>query len=72
MQNLTRDDINQLTLLERLALIGDLWDSIPDAELPLPSSQSQELDRRVASFEQDRTNAISWDKLKADLTLGAP
>ncbi len=72
MAILTHDEITRLSAPERLALIGELWDSIADEDLPVTSAQSRELMRRMATFDQDRTQAISWDELKADLAARAP
>ena len=72
MPILTYDEITRLSPLERLALIGDLWDSINDAEFPTPPGQRGELARRLTSFDQDRTHAVSWEELKADLAARAP
>jgi len=72
MPTLTRDEITKLSPPERLALIGDLWDSITDAELPTPPAQRRELERRIASFEQDRAQAVSWEQLKAELAARTP
>jgi putative addiction module component (TIGR02574 family) len=49
-----------------------LWDSIADAEVPMPPSQRRELERRLASFDQDRPQAVSWEQLKAELAARAP
>lgn len=65
---ISHDEITRLTASERLALIGDLWDSLNNEETPLPVSQRQELQRRLTSFEADREHAISWDQLKFELT----
>jgi putative addiction module component (TIGR02574 family) len=67
MTTLTHDEITRLSPPERLALIGDLWDSIDDAELPTPPAQQRELSRRLASFEHDRAQAVTWEHLKAEL-----
>jgi putative addiction module component (TIGR02574 family) len=67
MPTLTRDEISRLSAPERLALIGDLCDSLSDAQLPTPSAQRQALARRLTSFEQDRAHAVSWEQLKAEL-----
>ena len=67
MTTLTRDEITKLSPPERLTLIGDLWDSITDADLPTPPAQRRELERRLASFDQDRAKAVSWEQLKAEL-----
>jgi putative addiction module component (TIGR02574 family) len=69
---MTHDDITRLTAPERLALIGDLWDSLSEEETPLPMPQFQELQRRMVSFESDRVHAVSWEHLKAELIERAP
>ena len=73
MTTLTRDEITKLTLAERLTLIGDLWDSMTDAELPTPSpAQHRELEHRLASFDRDKAQAVSWEQLKAELAARTP
>jgi putative addiction module component (TIGR02574 family) len=67
MPTLTRDEISRLSASERLALIGDLWDSLSDPQIPTPSAQRQELTHCLSSFEQDRAHAVSWEQLKAEL-----
>jgi len=56
---------------ERLALIGELWDSMTDAELAMSSAQQRELTRRLASFDQDKSQAVTWESLKAELAARA-
>ena len=72
MNMLTHDDIAQLTAPERLALIGELWDSLTENETPLPKPQLQELQRRLVSFETDRPQGVGWAHLKAELSERAP
>ena len=67
MTTLTRDEITRLSPPERLALIGELWDSMTDAELPTPPEQLRELERRLASFDEDRTQAVCWEQLETEL-----
>jgi len=47
--------LNQLTVEERIRLVEDLWDSIVRDQqlLPLQADQAAELDRRLAAFELD-------------------
>ena len=71
MTMLSREEITRLSPPERLALIGDLWDSLADTELPLPPAQRREILRRLDSFEQDRAGAVTWDELKTELTSRA-
>lgn len=72
MQTLTRNEITRLSPEERLALIGQLWDSLHDAEVTLPPEQREELSRRLASFDQDRTQAVTWEHLRAELARRCP
>jgi putative addiction module component (TIGR02574 family) len=68
MNALTRTEIVRFSPQERLALIGDLWDSLSEAETPVTPRQVAEIGRPLASFEQDRTAAVTCDQLKAELT----
>jgi putative addiction module component (TIGR02574 family) len=72
MVMLTHDDIARMTAPERLALIGDLWDSLSEEDTPLPMPQFQELQRRMVSFDRDCAHATSWEHLKAELIKRAP
>jgi len=67
MELLTSDEIVRLSSAERLSLIGQLWDSLEQHQLPLSQMQRTELDRRVASLDQDRGQSITWTALKAEL-----
>jgi putative addiction module component (TIGR02574 family) len=67
MPTLTSGEISRLSPPERLALIGELWDSLGDAETPTSSAQRQELERRLASFDKDKSQATTWEELKAEL-----
>ncbi|MBX9747063.1 MAG: addiction module protein [Hyphomonadaceae bacterium] len=61
------DEITKLSAAERLSLIGDIWDSLADSDVPLSPAQREELDRRLASFDEDKKQTVSWEALKADL-----
>lgn len=58
-----------LTVEQRLELIGELWDSIPDSldELVLPEWHRQELERRVAAADADPDAAIPREQVKKRL-----
>jgi len=58
-----------LTVEQRLELIGELWDSIPDSldELPIPEWHQQELERRLAAADTDPDAAIPWEQVKRRL-----
>ncbi len=72
MELLTADELVRLTPPERLALISQLWDSLEDHQLPLTAAQREELDRRLASLDQDSREGITWAALKAELEQRCP
>jgi putative addiction module component (TIGR02574 family) len=57
----------ELAPKERLDLIGQLWDSLSPSDVQLTQAQEAELDRRLASFDEDARSAIAWEKIDADL-----
>ena len=64
--------INRLSPSERLALIGQLWESLDQDDLPLTPAQQSELELRLASLDVDRLKAMSWIDLKAELEQLCP
>ena len=72
MASLNSDELARLSPEERLALIGQLWDSLHDTEVPLPEAQQAELARRLSSLEQDRAQAVTWEQLRAELARRRP
>jgi putative addiction module component (TIGR02574 family) len=57
----------QLSVNERLQLVEDLWDSIqvqPD-ELPLSDEHKSIIEQRLQSLQQNPSQTISWEDLKA-------
>ena len=69
---LTHDEITRLSPDERLALIAQLWDSLEQHQLPLTQAQQIELERRLASLDQDRQQGVTWAALKAELERRCP
>jgi putative addiction module component (TIGR02574 family) len=72
MDLLTPNEIVRLTPPERLALIAQLWDSLENEQPPLTSAQQAELERRLASLDEDRRNGVTWASLKAELQQRCP
>jgi len=58
-----------LSVEQRLELIGELWDGIPDSieALPVPQWHREELERRLASADADPKTAIPWEEVKKRL-----
>jgi putative addiction module component (TIGR02574 family) len=69
---LTRDEITRLSPQERLTLIEQLWDSLTDADIPLPPAQRAELESRLATLDQDRDEGVTWESLRAELAQRCP
>jgi putative addiction module component (TIGR02574 family) len=72
MELLTSDEIVRLSPPERIALIAQLWDSLENDQLPLTSPQQAELERRLASLDQDRQDGVTWAALKGELEQRCP
>jgi len=72
MQTLTQDEITRLSPEERLVLIGQLWDSLHDSEVPLPPAQRAELARRLEALPQDRAQAVTWEQFRSELARRCP
>lgn len=58
-----------LTVQQRIELIGELWDGIPDSidALPVPDWHRAELDRRLSAADADPDAAVPWDEVKKRL-----
>lgn len=57
---------------QRLALIEVLWDSLEQDDLPVTAAQAAELDRRMATYEQDAANAQPWDAVRKRIERNLP
>ena len=71
MSILTAKEITHLSPLERLALIGELWDSLAGVDLPPSAAQKSELERRLEGFDDDRADGVSWAEIKMELVARA-
>ena len=58
-----------LSVEQRLELISELWDSIPDSldTLPVPEWHREELDRRLEAADANPDAAIPWEEVKRRL-----
>ena len=61
--------IDRLSVVERIELIGQIWDSIAgtEEEYPVPDWHLRELERRRTAAEADPGAGIPWEELKARL-----
>jgi putative addiction module component (TIGR02574 family) len=61
-------EITQLSVDERLAIVGAIWDSIDErTPLELTASDRAELDRRLEQVDRNPDSGVSWDELKRQL-----
>ena len=62
------EQIEKLTVAERIELLGKIWDSVArdNDDLELTQAQKDELDRRVREFEADPSIGRSWDEIKTE------
>jgi putative addiction module component (TIGR02574 family) len=66
--NLDQFGINQLSPVERLELIGLIWDSIPEPDgATLPEWHLRELERRVAAADADPAQGVTLESVRSRL-----
>jgi len=56
-------DIGALSAEERLALLGEIWDSLEPADIPVSQAQRDELDRRLEDLESEGDRGIPWEEV---------
>ena len=56
-----KDEISKLGLSEKLLLVEDIWDSIATSnlEIPMPTWQKQELDKRYEEYKEGKQNFMT-------------
>lgn len=66
MGEAARKDILNLSIAERIELIGDLWDSLAESPeaVVLTEAQKAELDRRLDAYRKDPTAGDSWSVVR--------
>jgi putative addiction module component (TIGR02574 family) len=62
-------DINQYSIPERVAMIGEIWDSMVDEAgvVPLTDEQKKILDQRIAESEEFPDDVVPWSEIKREL-----
>jgi putative addiction module component (TIGR02574 family) len=63
-------DISTLSSIEKLDLIGQLWDSLSDShtDLPMPEWHREELDRRLADADANPQTGKTWSDVEKRLS----
>jgi len=63
------DEINRLSLSQRLILAQDIWDSIAreNANLPMPEWQKSELEKRYDQYRNGNMKLHNWQEVHKEL-----
>jgi len=66
---LTDLGLDRLSVDDRLALLSELWDSIPnDTSYPsLSESEERVIESRIADLDSNPENVLTWDEIKQSL-----
>lgn len=58
-----RQELLELSTAEKVKLVGELWDSIPeeDETLEMTTEQREDLDRRLAEADADPDGGVPWE-----------
>lgn len=66
MNNALSEQISPLSIPEKLQLIEDIWESImiDENQVPLTQAQEQELERRLASYQDIQNQGSTWEEVK--------
>jgi len=66
-RTLTKDEIFDLPVSERLHLIESLWDSINPNDLPVPESHQRALDEALADYKRNPDEGRPWVEVHDEL-----
>jgi putative addiction module component (TIGR02574 family) len=62
-------ELETLSVAERVQLVEDLWDSIArsNAEVPIPQWQKNELGRRKRNYLRNPDSGLKWGQVQQDI-----
>ena len=62
-----RDQIASLSPVEKAELLDEVWESLEADAIALTDEQRAELDYRIARHEQNPSDVIPWEQVRARL-----
>ena len=62
-----RDQIKSLSAAEKAELLDTVWESLEAEAASLTDAQRAELNHRITRHEQNPSDVIPWDQVKAGL-----
>jgi putative addiction module component (TIGR02574 family) len=63
-----RNQIDELSTAEKADLLDAVWESLEADSLSLTDAQRAELDARIEHHEQNPSDVIPWEQVKAGLS----
>ncbi len=62
-----RRQISSLSVVEKAELLDAVWESLEADALLLTEAQRTELDDRIARHEQNLSDVVPWEQVRAEL-----
>jgi putative addiction module component (TIGR02574 family) len=62
-----RSQINSLSTEEKVELLDAVWESLEMDAMSLTGAQRAELDYRIARHEQNPSDVVPWEQVRAGL-----
>jgi len=62
-----RNQIDSLSAAEKVELLDAVWESLEADAASLTEAQRAELDYRIARHEQNPSDVVPWERVRADL-----
>ena len=72
MSKVSVADVLELSISERIQLVGDIWDSIATVpqSVSLTPAQREELDRRLDDYRQHPGEDSPWEEVRSRILAG--
>lgn len=69
-----RRELLRLSTTEKIELVEELWDSIPESDenLALTSAQREDLERRLAEADSDPDGGQAWEVVREQIGQRKP
>ena len=59
------EELKQFPSQEKLQVINELWQSIPQEDIPIDETVLDEMDRRFEAYLRDPERAKSWSEVES-------
>jgi putative addiction module component (TIGR02574 family) len=62
-----RNEIGNLSAVEKFELLDALWESLEADEVTLTDAQRDELDHRIGQYARNPDEVVPWEQVRAGL-----